>query len=121
MEATYGTTALVTMITPDAIYIANAGDCRASISRNHKIEALTKDHKPDNEIKRIVSAGYMVRDGRINGKLSVSRAIGDFAFKLNPLLLAEHQAVTALPEVFVVKGISRGNFILMACDGVWEC
>jgi serine/threonine protein phosphatase PrpC len=80
---------LVTLLTSDRIYIANAGDCRAVLNNNHFITALTVDHKPDLESARIERAGYWVRGGRINDVLSVSRGIGDYGFKLNRMLRAE--------------------------------
>lgn len=47
--------------------------------------ALSEDHKPDNELekKRIEQGGGIVADGRINGNLNLSRAIGDLEFKNN--------------------------------------
>ena len=44
---------------------------------------LSRDHKPDDkpEKERIVKAGGLVDDGRINGNLNLSRAIGDFEYK----------------------------------------
>ncbi len=44
---------------------------------------MSQDHKPTllNERKRIENAGGFVKDGRINGCLSVSRGLGDFLFK----------------------------------------
>ena len=44
---------------------------------------MSKDHKPDNEeeYERIESGGGFVHDGRVQGILAVSRAIGDWDFK----------------------------------------
>ena len=52
---------------------------------------MSDDHKPDNEdeLIRIEAAGYDVSDGRVSGKLSLSRAIGDLAYKQNKSLPVE--------------------------------
>jgi protein phosphatase 2C family protein 2/3 len=46
----------------DICYIANVGDSRAILSRNGKIDAITNDHKPNNEseVQRIMKAGGSV-------------------------------------------------------------
>ncbi len=51
--------------------------------------ALSIDHKPDmpDELKRIQNAGgfgkisKVVSDGRVNGNLNLSRAMGDLEYK----------------------------------------
>ena len=52
---------------------------------------LSDDHKPDNEDEqmRITEAGGFVQDGRVNGELSLSRAIGDIYYKQNKNLSVE--------------------------------
>lgn len=52
-------------------------------TKNNEVIALSEDHKPDNkdEKKRIEEAGGFVTEGRINGNLNLSRALGDFEFK----------------------------------------
>jgi serine/threonine protein phosphatase PrpC len=49
------------------------------ISINGKAEAMSIDHKPDDEkeLARIKKAGGEVFEGRVNGNLNLSRAIGD--------------------------------------------
>lgn len=44
---------------------------------------LSKDHKPDlpEERRRIIKSGGDVMDGRVNGMLALSRAMGDFDYK----------------------------------------
>ena len=46
---------------------------------------MSEDHKPDNELelKRIKDAGGNVYDGRVNGNLNLSRALGDLQYKNN--------------------------------------
>lgn len=50
---------------------------------SHKL--LTTDHKPDDpkEKDRIQKAGGIVANGRVNGNLNLSRALGDLEFKEN--------------------------------------
>jgi len=46
---------------------------------------MSEDHKPDNveENRRIMRSGGFVEDGRVNGMLALSRALGDFEYKSN--------------------------------------
>lgn len=46
---------------------------------------MSTDHKPDleNEKERVKNAGGFISDGRINGNLNLSRAIGDLEYKKN--------------------------------------
>ena len=84
-----GCTSCVCLITPDTIYCANSGDSRACLGlKNGKLIELSHDHKPDNdgELKRIKAGGGFVEDGRVQGIIAVSRAIGDWEYK-NPALL----------------------------------
>ena len=64
---------------------------------------LSTDHKPDDpsELKRIEKSGNFVEQGRINGRLALSRALGDFEYKNNTALPKNKQAVTAFPDIVV--------------------
>ena len=68
------------LITESDIYCANSGDSRAVMCLNGQVVDLSYDHKPTNpyEKERILKEGGNVVDGRVNGELSLSRAIGDF-------------------------------------------
>ena len=74
-----GCTANVILITPNKIFCANAGDSRSVLSIGKKTYNLSYDHKPENksEYDRIIKAGGYVVDGRVDGDLNLSRAIGD--------------------------------------------
>lgn len=78
-----GSTACVILLTMDEIICANVGDSRAVLTQDMSTYDLSDDHKPDNEDEamRIIDAGGSIDDGRVNGKLSLSRAIGDLAYK----------------------------------------
>lgn len=83
-----GTTACVVLMTSTEIFCANTGDSRAILGRGTSVFDLSDDHKPENEdeLIRIEAAGCDVTDGRVAGKLSLSRAIGDLAYKQNAKL-----------------------------------
>lgn len=65
------------------LYVANAGDSRCVLCRGTTTVSLTQDHKPTDpeEESRILAAGGFVTDGRVNGCLNLSRAIGDMNYK----------------------------------------
>lgn len=69
-----GCTAVSALITPDRIYVANAGDSRCVMKQGSAVD-LSEDHKPDNllEKKRIEEAGGFVSENRVKGILNLSR------------------------------------------------
>ena len=85
-----GCTSCVCLITKEHLFCANSGDSRAIlVNKAGKVTELSHDHKPDEpgELKRIKAGGGFVDDGRVQGIIAVSRAIGDWEYK-NPSLLA---------------------------------
>ena len=49
-----------------------------------------------------------------------SRAMGDFSFKQNANLSPEDQIVSGCPDV-VCRSVSQDwQFVLLACDGIWD-
>ncbi|KAK8116256.1 Protein phosphatase 2C-like 2 [Apiospora sp. TS-2023a] len=122
-EEVSGCTACVGLITDDKIYIANAGDSRSVLGVKGRAKPLSFDHKPQNEGEkaRITAAGGFVDFGRVNGNLALSRAIGDFEFKKSAELAPEQQIVTAYPDVVVHDLSEDDEFLVLACDGIWDC
>lgn len=84
---------------------------------------MSIDHKPTNpdEEKRIKDAGGYVFWDRVNGMLNVSRALGDLTFKNELSLDEHHQQVTCVPGVKTHQIDDNTEFIVIACDGVWDC
>ena len=130
------------------VYCANSGDARSVLCRRIKGKTgqytfkaidLSIDHRPSlaSERRRIQAAGSRVAfddedescGGRVEGLLAVSRAFGDFDFKQASSLPPQQQAVTCFPDVTVnnllIKGTGedgdRDEFVLTACDGIWDC
>ena len=117
-----GCTATVVLITSQEIYCANAGDSRTVLSKGAKALDLSIDHKPNDpsEQRRIVAAGGTVEDNRVNGMLALSRALGDFEYKKNTLMKPKDQQVTAYPDIKCMPITSDCEFIVLACDGIWD-
>mmetsp|Transcript_52810 Transcript_52810/g.98926 ORF Transcript_52810/g.98926 Transcript_52810/m.98926 type:complete len:381 (-) Transcript_52810:140-1282(-) len=120
-----GCTVVLGCVTPTMLVVANAGDSRAVLCRGGQALDLSQDHKPElpSERARIESAGGWVEGGsvqRVNGDLSLSRAVGDLEYKLNQDLPPERQIVTATPEVRCLPRQPHDEFMFLACDGVWD-
>ncbi|XP_045445439.1 probable protein phosphatase 2C 11 [Melitaea cinxia] len=119
-----GCTAVVALLKGKELYVANAGDSRCIICREGKAIDMSIDHKPEDapELERITKAGGKVsNDGRINGGLNLSRAIGDHSYKQNKDLDAKEQMITALPDVKTLTiEPEKDQFMVLACDGIWN-
>eukprot|EP00177_Eucheuma_denticulatum_P007194 GFKZ01013087.1.p1 GENE.GFKZ01013087.1~~GFKZ01013087.1.p1 ORF type:complete len:335 (+),score=49.77 GFKZ01013087.1:87-1007(+) len=92
---------------------ANCGDARAVLSRGGRVVRLSEDHRPaeEGERGRVEKGGGFVMGGRVNGVLNVSRAFGDFAMK---------SVVVATPAVRRVVLGDMDEFVVVACDGLWD-
>ncbi|KAL3802342.1 hypothetical protein HJC23_007167 [Cyclotella cryptica] len=118
-----GSTGVVVLITPTHILCANAGDSRALLCRSGSALPLSFDHKPNNdwEAARIDRAGGFVKGGRVDGDLAVSRSFGDFSYKSHATCDATSQRVTVDPDIIVLpRDYDRDEYIVLACDGVWD-
>ncbi|CAI7803641.1 unnamed protein product [Closterium sp. NIES-53] len=78
-----------------------------------KAIVVTREHKAifPAERQRIEKAGGSVINGRILGRLEVSRAFGDRQFK--------KAGVSCTPDISVFHLSPRDRFLLLACDGLW--
>ncbi|WVZ69422.1 hypothetical protein U9M48_018210 [Paspalum notatum var. saurae] len=115
-EHKVGATAVVAVVSPRSIVVANCGDSRAVLCRGGVPVPLSDDHKPErpDETERVEAAGgYVIHwNGcRVWGLLSTSRAIGDQYMK--PFISAE-------PEVTVTARTDKDEFLILASDGLWD-
>ncbi|KAH8520307.1 hypothetical protein H0E87_001681 [Populus deltoides] len=111
-----GSAAVVAVVSPDKIVVANCGDSRAVLCRNGKPLPLSSDHKPDrpDELNRIENAGGRViywDCPRVLGVLAMSRAIGDNYLK--PYVSCE-------PEVTIMDRTAEDDCLIIASDGLWD-
>ena len=120
-----GCTACVMSIdeTNKKLYFANAGDSRVVLCKNGVAEAKSEDHKPemDSEKKRIYKADGWISDGRVKGNLNLTRGFGDLEYKQNKNLKPEDQMITANPDINVVDFTKDMDFVIIGCDGIWDC
>jgi len=117
-----GCTAVTVLVKENRIWCGNAGDSRCIAGVNGEAIALSNDHKPNDpsEMERIVNAGGFVEFNRVNGNLALSRALGDFIFKTEEELPQNKQIVSAEPEVQERTISEELDFVLLACDGIWD-
>lgn len=117
-----GSTAAAVMISPHYIYFINCGDSRTLLCHDGQVVFYTEDHKPFNprEKERIQNAGGSVTLQRVNGSLAVSRALGDFDFKEVDWRPQTEQLVSPEPEVYELGRTPEDEFLILACDGVWD-
>lgn len=102
------------------LQVINLGDCRAVLSKQSMPMCLTKDHKPfwPDEKRRINNLGkkngdrvkYLDGDWRIID-LSVSRAFGDL----------DNIYVSQEPDVYLYEISDTDEFVVIGCDGLWDC
>ena len=132
------------------IYTANVGDSRAIVCSNGLAKILSRDHKPErpDERDRIESCGAAVArtpaeasynmlsplnkfilhvcccdggplpyDGPMRlfpGGIAVSRSVGDLDIR------KVNKALSPIPEIIIHDIISADEFIILACDGLWD-
>ena len=98
------------------IYSANCGDTRVSLIHPEGYNRLSKDHRADDkdEKKRIIKSGGMVVNGRVMGALMLTRAFGDF--ELSGFGVIETPYVSKTEIDLNIKN----QFLIIACDGIWD-
>merc|ERR1719161_245743 len=127
-----GCAAVACVVEKESIAVANIGDCRAVLCRGGgEAVPLTKDHTADlpRERSRILAAGGWIEleetpwgavQHRVNGILNLSRALGDMKFKKDPHLRSSEQIISGVPDIKTAKRELGDEFLILACDGVWE-
>ncbi|CAN4086634.1 unnamed protein product [Withania somnifera] len=124
-----GAAAVCVWVLGSKVLVANIGDAKAILARSSptdgsnnssdgstpiKAIVLTREHKAiyPQERARIQKAGGSVSsNGRLQGRLEVSRAFGDRQFK--------KVGVIANPDVHSFDVTERDHFIILGCDGLW--
>ncbi|XP_061984951.1 probable protein phosphatase 2C 13 isoform X1 [Populus nigra] len=142
VSSSCGTTALTALVLGRHLVVANAGDCRAVLCRKGVAVDVSQDHKPSYlperrrveelggrvegeyligpsylpECRRVEELGGRVEGEHLNG-LSVTRALGDWDFKLP---VGSTSPLTAEPEVQQFMLTEADEFLIIGCDGIWD-
>ena len=135
-----GSTVACAVVLGNMLFVGNLGDTEIVLACNTKpvfppsgtaaaapvrcdCEAicLTQKHlaTEEPEALRVKQAGGRILFGRVEGSLAVSRAFGDLDYKTpkNRLLV---DTVTSIPFVVHVELTPDNQFMIIACDGMWD-
>ncbi|KAM1173235.1 hypothetical protein ACFX13_026592 [Malus domestica] len=117
-----GTTALTAMIFGRSLLVANAGDCRAVLSRCGVAIEMSRDHRPccTKERTRIESLGGYIDDGFLNGELGVTRALGNWHLEGMKDVGERGGPLSAEPELKLMTLSKDDEFLIIGSDGIWD-
>ncbi|KAK6191299.1 hypothetical protein SNE40_003026 [Patella caerulea] len=111
-----GTTGISVLQQGSKLHIAWLGDSQAVLVKDGQTVDVMNPHKPDraDEKERIEKLGGIVvwfGTWRVNGAIAVARAIGDKSYK--PYISSD-------ADVFSADLDGSEDYIVLACDGVWD-
>eukprot|EP00522_Entomoneis_paludosa_P014530 CAMPEP_0172439420 /NCGR_PEP_ID=MMETSP1065-20121228/419_1 /TAXON_ID=265537 /ORGANISM="Amphiprora paludosa, Strain CCMP125" /LENGTH=668 /DNA_ID=CAMNT_0013188101 /DNA_START=588 /DNA_END=2594 /DNA_ORIENTATION=- len=140
-----GSTAATVILFGRRLFAANVGDSRVVLCRSGgQCVELTSDHKPSrpDEAARVRAAGGFILHKRVMGELAITRAFGDKSFKMGIKAMLEDEAeelaggagangagdgkdlnaplVSAEPEIASMVLSHNDEFLLLACDGLFD-
>ena len=118
-----GATCTAAVLSGATLWIANLGDSRAVACEGGSAIQLSRDHKPfdTSEAHRVESCGGFIAFGRVGGCLAITRAFGDFELKGGDRVLKDvNIPVSNTPEISKFTMTSNTEFVIIACDGVWD-
>lgn len=95
------------------LYTSNVGDLRIVLCRLGRLYRLSYDHKASDahEIERVRDAGGLIVNHRVNGVFAITRSLGDLYVK---------NLVTGKPFTTSTQITDQDEFLILACDGVWD-
>jgi len=98
------------------IYSANLGDSRSILVKKNDAIRLSYDHKAidKNEIERVKKEGGIILKKRLYGTLAITRALGDYTFKIDGCGLS---VIPYIKRVIVEKD---DQYVVMGSDGIWD-
>jgi len=106
LALTCGATMCGILLLGEALICFNLGESRAVVVKESSFIRLSTDHLPGrpDEKERIQKIGGIVKDGRLNGKMDISRCFGQFEYKET----MQHRQLKLYND--------PGNAQLLSCD-----
>jgi len=130
----HGSTCVFILFIGNKVLCCNLGDSIGILIRNNKKVYLSKDFRPnrEREKKRILDrGGFITKDERLLGLISVSRAFGDWKFKdpakqdllkrsvTKPLELKDY-TISNRAEFRILELNSEDEYIILCSDGIFQ-
>lgn len=138
-----GSTAATCILMGRRLFAANVGDSRVVLCRSGgQCVELTSDHKPSrpDEAARVRAAGGFILHKRVMGELAITRAFGDKSFKMGIKAILDEDSedannaassddiardltaplVSSEPEIASMVLSHNDEFLLLACDGLFD-
>lgn len=124
-----GTTALVSLLCGKKLWVANAGDTRAVLSKKGQAYALSTDHSNSNpsEVERIKAAKWVRIRYFTDGQHYYEFFNNNTALSVTLFRSIGHQWEDSFPggcipdpEIESIELSEDTDFLIMACDGVWD-
>jgi serine/threonine protein phosphatase PrpC len=113
-----GTTATVCLARIEegqqVVYTANVGDSTSyivGVTESRKT-ATVHTGRTQKELSRVMKSGGRIRNGRVEGMLAVTRALGDFHMKSH--------GVISIPSVDRQVILPGDKYLVVASDGIWD-
>ncbi|GMN47475.1 hypothetical protein TIFTF001_016648 [Ficus carica] len=106
-----------------SLLVANAGDCRAVLSRYGRATEMSNDHKPSckKERTRVESlGGYVDEEFYLNSQLGVTRALGNWHLKGMKEMGDKSGPLSAEPELKLITLTREDEFLIIGSDGIWD-
>ncbi|KAN0138351.1 Protein phosphatase 2C domain containing protein, partial [Lactarius tabidus] len=114
VSASIGASGIVAYFRGHHLFVANAGNALAVVSRRGQAHIVSVKHEPfdRNEIMRIRAAeGWVSPNGLVNDEADVSRSFG--YYRLLPI-------VNARPDITSLKLSELDEFLIIANNGLWD-
>jgi serine/threonine protein phosphatase PrpC len=96
------------------LYCINIGDTRCILTQKNCSRKISYDDLANDkyEINRINNGGGLIMNGRVSGKLMVTRSFGDWEQK--------SFGVISSPHITKIEINGEHKYVIMASDGVWD-